>query len=356
MDPVFAQRRQRLVGQVSDRDLDAVLITNLVDVRYFTGFTGSNAVLLVVLDGETLIATDGRYRDQVSAEVPDLRAVVGNKLVPTLLEDSSLQHVAFQADHTTVADFDDWRALGPSFHRLGDTVRELRAVKDNTEIAALRKACRISDDGLAALLPMIAVGQTERHVARTLENLMLDLGADAISFDTIVASGPNSAIPHHEPTDRQLTAGDLLKIDFGALSDGYHADITRTFCVSAAPQPWQQEIYLAVAAAQAAGIDALGPGVSGVDVDAAARAVLAAAGLDEYFSHGLGHGVGLEIHEAPYLGSTSTDTLATGVPVTVEPGIYLPGRGGVRIEDTLVVRHSGPESLTTTTRELLVVG
>jgi len=341
---------------VTGRDLDAVLVTNLVDVRYFTGFTGSNAALLVVLDGESLVATDGRYRDQVRTEAPDLRAVVGNKLVPCLLEGGELQQVAFQADHTTVEEFDDWRTLGPSFHRLGDTVRNLRAVKDDTEIAALRKACRISDDALAALLPTIAVGQTERQVARTLENLMLDLGADAISFETIVASGPNSAIPHHDPTDRQLTAGDLLKIDFGALSDGYHADITRTFCVSAAPQPWQQEIYLAVAAAQAAGIAALGPGVSGVDADAAARGVLRAAGLDEYFSHGLGHGVGLEIHEAPYLGATSTDTLASGVPVTVEPGIYLPGRGGVRIEDTLVVRHSGPESLTTTTRELLVVG
>lgn len=356
MPEVHERRRARLAERLPAVDAEAVLVSHLVDVRYLTGFTGSNAALLLHADGAATIATDGRYQDQVAQQCPDLPAVIGRALVPDLLQGAPVRRVAFQADAVTVADFEAWRTLGPGFVRLGDALRELRQVKDDTEIAALRRACRVSDEALAAVLPQVRVGLTERQVARLLESTMLDLGAEAVSFETIVATGPNSAIPHHEPTDRAIAAGDFLKIDFGALVDGYHADETRTFCVAAAPEPWQQEVYLAVAAAQQAGRDALAPGRSGVEVDDAARTVLRDAGLADHFTHGLGHGVGLEIHEAPFLGATSVDRLASGVPVTVEPGVYLPGRGGVRIEDTLVVRHGRPESLTTTTRELLVIG
>ncbi len=234
--------------------------------------------------------------------------------------------------------------------------RSLRKVKDDYELACLREACAVGDRALAALLPWIGVGRTEREVARRLENLMLDLGGDALSFETIVATGPHSSIPHHQPTLRPVAAGDFLKLDFGAEVAGYHADMTRTLVVGAEPDAWQRETYDLVAAAQAAGRAALAPGVDVADVDRAARSVIEDAGLGDRFPHGLGHGVGLQIHEDPFMGSGGTGTLEAGIPVTVEPGVYHPGRGGVRIEDTLVVTHGVPELLTTTTKELLVVG
>ena len=184
---------------------------------------------------------------------------------------------------------------------------------------------------------------------------MVELGAESLAFPTIVATGPNSAIPHHRPSDREIQRGDLLKIDFGALYQGYHADCTRTFLVGQEPADWQREIFDVVRQAQRAGRHALVPGVEGTDVDAAARSVVVEAGFGEQFPHGLGHGVGLEIHEAPLMGYGSTGRIESGTALTVEPGIYLPGRGGVRIEDTLVVSEGGPELLTTTPKDLLVL-
>jgi Xaa-Pro aminopeptidase len=184
---------------------------------------------------------------------------------------------------------------------------------------------------------------------------MLEAGAEAAAFDSIVAGGPHSAIPHHTPTDRPLEPGDLLKIDFGALHAGYHADETRTFVVGAAAQDWQRDLHALVAQAQRAGCEALAVGASLREVDEAARSVIRDAGHADHFGHGLGHGVGLDIHEVPFLGATADGSLVDRTPVTVEPGVYLPGRGGVRIEDTLVVRTGGPVSLTMTTRELLVL-
>jgi Xaa-Pro aminopeptidase len=187
---------------------------------------------------------------------------------------------------------------------------------------------------------------------------MMDHGAEGVAFDTIVASGPNSAVPHHHPGDRRIEEGDFLKVDFGAVYRGYHADMTRTFVVGVEPADWQIEIYDLVFAAQKAGRQALVPGVDCRDVDAAARSVISAAGYADYFPHGLGHGVGLEVHEDPTIGYRREGKLAARMPVTVEPGVYLPDRGGVRIEDTLVVRDAedgGPELLTITTKELLVL-
>jgi Xaa-Pro dipeptidase len=191
---------------------------------------------------------------------------------------------------------------------------------------------------------------------RRLESLLIDHGGDELSFETIVATGPHSSIPHHQPTDRPIEAGDFLKLDFGAAVNGYHADMTRTLVVGARPQDWQRETYDLVARAQAAGRAALGPGVELAAVDSAARQIIEDAGQGERFPHGLGHGVGLQIHEDPFFAATSTGTLEVGIPVTVEPGVYHPGRGGVRIEDTLVVTREVPELLTTSTKELLVVG
>ncbi len=222
-------------------------------------------------------------------------------------------------------------------------------------MALLRLACEAADAALADLIERggIRPGRTEKQVRNDLEALMLSRGADGASFETIVAAGANSAVPHHRPTDAVLAAGDFVKIDFGALVGGYHSDMTRTF-VLGQPADWQREIYDLVAAAQRAGREALAPGVALCEVDAAARSVIADAGYGDTFSHGLGHGVGLQIHEAPGINAKAAGTLLAGSAVTVEPGVYLPDRGGVRIEDTLVVGNS-PELLTRFPKELQIL-
>jgi Xaa-Pro aminopeptidase len=337
-------------------------VTSLVNVRYLTGFTGSNAALLVTPEG-VLLATDGRYTTQAAAQAPDVELVTDRECALALgarAAKDGIRRLAFEEHQVTVethgrlADVAGKTELVP----LGHAVERLRQVKDEEEIACIREACAISDRALGEMLESILLGRAERHIAQELERRMMDHGAEAIGFDTIVASGPNSAVPHHRPGDRRVDEGDFLKIDFGAVYRGYHADMTRTFVVGVEPADWQIEIYDLVFAAQKAGREALAPGADCRDVDAAARSVIAAAGYGDQFPHGLGHGVGLEIHEDPLLGYAKEGKLTARTPVTVEPGVYLPGRGGVRIEDTLVVRDAvdgGPELLTITTKELLVL-
>ena len=349
-------RRDRLRAVLAEHDLEAALVTSLVNVRYLTGFTGSNAALLLTQD-TAVLATDGRYIAQSAQQSGDLERVIDRQCAAALLP-RAIGRVGFEAHVVTVADHTTLAGLAPEGVDLADmglAVEGLRKIKDETEIAHLREACAIGDRALSRLLPELCPGLTERQIARRLEALMYEEGAHALSFESIVAGGPNSAVPHHEPGDRPVQAGDLLKCDFGAAYEGYHADMTRTFVVGAEPAGWQRDLYDLVRQAQRAGRRALAPGASLPDIDRAARSVIEAAGYGEAFSHGLGHGVGLEIHEAPLIGYAATGTLDASTPVTVEPGVYLPGRGGVRIEDTLVVRPQGPELLTTSTKELLVV-
>lgn len=355
-----ATRRDRLRERMAAHDCTALLITDLSDVRYFCGFSGSNAAMVVTVD-EALLATDGRYVTQAGNEAPDVELVVTRNLVVELLmavRDRGISHVGFDAAALTVA---AWRRAGddvPGIELLPVKVAasSLRQVKDPAEIEALTEACEISTRALGWLLEDLRPGMPEIEIARRLELLMGLEGAPDRSFDSIVAGGPHSAIPHHQPTMRPIAAGDLLKIDFGAMYDGYHADCTRTFVVAAEPQDWQLQIHDVVARAQQAGIDALAPGVLTSAVDRAARSVIEEAGLADFFGHGLGHGVGLDIHEVPFLGPTSPNTVEAGVPLTVEPGIYLPDRGGVRIEDTMLVLETGVQILTDFPRELTRVG
>ena len=353
-------RRDELRQVLVDRELSAVLISNLINIRYLSGFTGSNGALLVDVGGDDRFATDGRYTDQAAAQAPDLAITTAPRPVDALVSlaaEHSLPTLALETHDLTADARDEITAALPGTITvsLGRVVEELRVVKDDSEIDALRAACQISVRALEELQQGEFVGRTEQEIARDLEWRMFALGAEALAFETIVAAGPNSAIPHHEPTGREVGTGDLLKIDFGARFAGYHADCTRTMVIHDQPADWQREIYDLVASAQAAGRHALAPGVDRVEVDSAARSVIDAAGYGDHFVHGLGHGVGLEIHEDPYFSPRSTGKLLSRTPVTVEPGVYLPDRGGVRIEDTLVVADS-PELLTTTTRELLVVG
>jgi Xaa-Pro aminopeptidase len=359
-----AARRDALRAVAAERGLDGVLVTHLLNVRYLTGFTGSNGALLVRTDGADLFGTDGRYTTQAAAQVPDVEVLVDRATVAGLAR-AAVQRgtgrLGYESHDLTV---DGLAALqkvladagGAELTSVRRAVEAQRAIKDDDEIESLRRACAVADQALAELAVEGALrpGRTELQVGRELDARMLTLGAEAVSFETIVATGANSAIPHHRPDATELRDGDFLKLDFGATVDGYHSDMTRTVVLGHASD-WQREIYELVAAAQAAGRAALAVGADVVAVDAASRRVIADAGHGDHFTHGLGHGVGLEIHEAPGIGPLGAGTLAAGMAVTVEPGVYLPGHGGVRIEDTLVVTDDAPELLTLTSKELLVL-
>jgi Xaa-Pro aminopeptidase len=377
MPPVHAARRERAQQKIAELGADAALITSLPNVRYLTGMVSSNAALLLPAAGPGVLATDSRYAEAAARDCPDLALVVDRVIEPALASLAAtrgLGTVAYEAQEMTVERHAQLAALdgGPALVPLGRVVEELRMVKDEAEIALLARACAITGEAFSAVLPKVTAGRTEREFAVLLERAMIDLGAEALAFDTIVASGPNGAIPHHVPGDRAFAAGDLITVDCGARYGGYHADMTRTVALGE-PAAWQREIYELVATAQRAGVEAATAGADVRTVDAAARDLIAAAGHGDHFGHGLGHGVGLEVHEAPTISCGRTGTLGDRVPVTVEPGIYLPGRGGVRIEDTLVVRSRGDlggsspradtdagaagsrQMLTTTTRDLLVL-
>lgn len=368
MPQTHPDRRARLGALVAARDADAALITSLVNVRYLTGLASSNAALLVRADGTAVLATDGRYAGTAMWVCPELECVVERDTASALAA-RAVGRLAFEAHAMTVERYDALTAApgdaspaapgalaagGVEPVRLGHAVEELRTVKDDEEIACLREACAITDRAFDAVLRVIRPGMTEREIAIALDRAMVDLGAEQPAFATIVASGPNGAIPHHVPSQRPIEAGDLVTMDFGACYEGYHADMTRTVAVGPAGS-WEREIYELVAQAQRTGVGAARPDAAVMAVDAAARHVIEAAGYGDDFPHGLGHGVGLEIHEAPLMGCDKTGKLMDRVPVTVEPGVYVAGRGGVRIEDTLVVRADGPELLTKTTKELLVI-
>ncbi len=367
-----AERRDRLRRVAGERGLDAVLVTNLLNVRYLTGFTGSNGVLLVGASGADLLGTDGRYTTQAATQVPDVEVLVDRSTVAGIAREAVRRgagRLGYESHDLTVdglaqlervlADAADGGTV-PGLASVRRAVEAQRAIKDDDEIESLRRACAVADQALAELAAEGALrpGRTELQVGRELDARMLGLGAEAPSFETIVAAGANSAIPHHRPDATELRDGDFLKLDFGATVDGYHSDMTRTVVLGGrrgVAADWQREIYELVAAAQAAGRAALAVGADVVAVDAASRDLIAEAGHGEHFSHGLGHGVGLEIHEAPGIGPLGAGTLAAGMAVTVEPGVYLPGHGGVRIEDTLIVTDDAPELLTLTSKELLVL-
>lgn len=363
--PDHAARRAALRDLLVENGVDALLVTDLVNIRYLTGFTGSNAALLVyawdTAEDRTVICTDGRYLTQVGEQVPDLRAEIARASARRIVElagEWQTGRVGYESHVVTVDEHRGFVEQGTGLELVAvpGLVEQLRMVKDDYEVEQLRAACAAGDAALAALIEhgKLRPGRTERQVARDLEWLMFEHGGQAVAFETIVAAGANSAVPHHRPTDTVLASGDFVKLDFGAVVNGYHSDMTRTL-VLGAPDEWQREVYALVRESQRAGRKALKPGAGCAEVDAAARGVIEAAGHGELFLHGLGHGVGLRIHEAPGLAKTGTGTLFDGVAVTVEPGVYFPGRGGVRIEDTLVVREGGPELLTLTSKDLIVV-
>jgi Xaa-Pro aminopeptidase len=360
MPEIHAARRARAQELIRESEADAVLITVKENVRYLTGLASSNAALLLPADGDALLATDSRYTGAARRDAPDLELLEDRFIEGKLATEASrrgIRRLAFEAHEMTVERHGELtaRAEGVATVPFGRKIESLRMVKDADELEKIEVACRLSDEALAEVLPQIRAGMSERMLATLLDHTMALLGAERPAFDTIVAAGDNGAIPHHAPTERELAPGDLVTMDFGALYAGYHADMTRTVAIGSVAG-WQRDIYDLVALAQEAGVAMLEDGVEAGAVDAAARDVIEAAGHAAHFQHGLGHGVGLEIHEAPMLGYGRTGKLTDRVPVTVEPGVYLPGMGGVRIEDVLVVATGDrARFLTSTTRELLVL-
>jgi Xaa-Pro dipeptidase len=338
-------RRTRLASRLAELGADAFLITRLPNVRYLTGFTGSNGQVLLTPDGSAFF-TDGRYTEQARHEVPDLERVtyLDGFLEPVVLAAGRLGvgRLGFESEGVTFRTYEDLRAAakGMELVPVGGEVERQRWVKEADELAALDRAQAATDDAFDAIVGRLRAGVTERELAFELEAEMRRAGAERSAFDTIVAFGQNAAEPHHEPTGRPLSLGDVVKMDFGALVDGYHADMTRTVAFGEPPGELR-DVHDLVRTAQQAGIEAVRVGATGAEVDAAARSVIEDAGHGEHFTHGLGHGVGLEIHEGPRLRRGSDDALPAGAVVTVEPGVYLPGVGGVRIEDMVEVTADG---------------
>lgn len=356
----MSERVQRLVGRVERAGLDAVVVSHLVNVRYLTGYTGSNGLAVVGPDLRVFL-TDFRYAEQAAEQVErsfDRQIVSLNLLeaVRDVLGAGELR-VGFEEEHVSV------KAHAGLVERLGERVEligvsgmveDLRAVKDEAEVARIAAAAELADAAVRRIVGEGLAGRTEREVAMALEQDMRRRGALRPSFDTIVAAGPHGALPHASPRDIEIRTGDLVVVDWGAELDGYCSDCTRTYAVGE-PSDEARHIYELVLEAQVTGLHAVHTGISGRDADAAARTVIERAGHGEHFGHGLGHGVGIEIHEAPRLSQRSEDDLRSGQIVTVEPGVYLPGRFGVRIEDLVVVGDDGARVLTGLSKDLTVI-
>lgn len=348
-----ASRAGRVRSAMAEQGCDALVVSDLTNVRYLTGFTGSAGVLVVRAD-DLVLVTDGRYQEQAALQLAaagvEADLAITRDTVPQLAAAlGGAGRIGLEADHVTWDAQRRWaEALPGTLVPTVGLVLGLRSVKDDGEVDRLEHAAAIADGALAAVRSGLLDRPTERELARALETAMAERGADGPSFETIVASGPNAARPHARPTDRAIGAGpegELVVIDFGALSDGYHSDMTRTFIVGE-PSPVQERMVDVVARAQAAGIAAVRAGVPARAVDAACREVIDDAGWSDAFVHGTGHGIGLVIHEEPRLSPESTSLLAPGHCVTVEPGVYLPDHGGVRIEDSVVVTAAGCRALT----------
>lgn len=332
-----------------------MLVIKPVNLRWLTGFTGSNGQLVISSDGDLTLLTDGRYRDQAAQELAasgvDAEVIITRTPDEVVADRFGLGTLGVESHHLTV---DGLRALtrclrdsDVSIIEIGSVIDELRQTKDDGEIARLEAAAAIADAALEQHeREILDGGLSERSLARSLEAAMYDLGADGLSFDTIVASGENSARPHARPSPRQITPGDLVVIDFGASVDGYGSDMTRTLVCGGQPTVEQQALYDSVRRAQELGCEAVRAGVEQRAVDDACREALTADGHGEFFVHGTGHGIGLEIHEQPILSQRSLGILAAHLVVTVEPGVYLPDRGGVRIEDSVVVADDGCTPIT----------
>jgi len=355
-------RLNKLRRRLAENDLDAFLVSNSVNERYLSGFTGAEGdAWLLISQDSAWIATDFRYYEQAERECPDFELVRittrFEDVLPEMLQRVGGRRIGYEADHVTVAQFERWLQPLSEYEWVAtrEWVKGLRAVKEAEEVAAMRKAVALADEALAYGLQQVRPGMSERELAWFIEAYMRTHGAEKVSFDLIVAAGPNGAMAHYRPGDVPLPAGQPIVIDIGAQVNGYCSDLTRTICLGEPAEPelfW--EVYNTVLAAQQKAEAEIRAGMTAVEADAIARQVIVDAGFGEQFGHGLGHGVGLEVHEKPKVSYVSEDTLTVGNLFTVEPGIYISGWGGVRIEDIALLTEEGVEVLTQSPKEPIV--
>lgn len=363
-----AQRRERLIRQLADEGIDALMIGNPVNVTYLTGFTGDSTVLLLHRDGLVLVS-DSRYTGQLAEECPGLSVHIRpatQKLpqaVAEVLKGFGIRSVGFESGAVTVAEFEQLRQLAPSLDWKGETdrVERLRTVKDDSELVEIRKAIDVAERVFLAFRSLLRPEDTEKDLCDALEHYARRAGGSGTAFPPIVAVGERAALPHAPPTGRTVASGEWLLVDWGVTAPLYKSDLTRVLIsrktslfsrtASAATAKFH-EVYAVVLRAQETALRAVRPGVSTSTIDAAARAVIAEAGYGDYFGHGLGHGLGLQIHEPPWLRPNVDTPLEVGMVFTIEPGIYLPDLGGVRIEDDVLVTPDGVERLTHLPRDL----
>ncbi|KKM11742.1 hypothetical protein SY88_06895 [Clostridiales bacterium PH28_bin88] len=356
---MHGERLGKLRHAMAGADVEALLVSKPENRAYMSGFTGS-AGFLVITPEKAFLVTDFRYVEQAEAQAPDFQVVRhGSQVFATLQElvaGERVSRLSFEKNHLSYHQYTvltDTLA-GVQLVPIQGLVERLRQIKDEVEIQQLREAVRLSDEAFRHVLPLIRPGVREVEIAAELEYFMRKSGAEKPAFDTVVASGPRGALPHGVASERRLAAGDLVVMDFGAVYRGYHSDVTRTVVVGD-PTGEQRRVYELVLKAQLEAIAAVRPGLTGAQVDAVARDIIEAGGHGSDFGHSLGHGVGLAIHEEPRLAAGVDTVLEPGMTVTVEPGIYLAQWGGVRIEDTVVVRPGGCEVLTGVSKELLVI-
>ncbi len=346
-----ADRLARLRAKIAENNLDAILISSDENRAYFSGFRGSAGYLWITAD-DAMLATDFRYTEQAGVQAPDYRIVRIGTGTPWWRDAAAgAGRIGFEDQSATVALYNTLRDqlkeldAPPELVPVGAMPSQLRAVKDPQELELLVRAIELADEAIETVGASLRPGMTERDVSWRLERTMRELGADGISFDTIVASGPNGAKAHHKPTDRQLEAGDGVVIDMGALYEGYCSDITRTFVLGRASEQFRT-VYDIVLAAQETAEATATAGMTGAEVDGLARSVIEEAGYGDHFGHSLGHGIGLAVHEMPGVGPSSPGVIEDGMVFSVEPGIYLTGWGGVRIEDLVVMENGRPRVLT----------
>ena len=347
-------RLTKLREKLEEQELDAILVSTPENRRYVSGFTGSAGYPVIFRD-DAILATDFRYVEQAGNQAPDFEVLkIGSdwSWFLELMKERKLKKVGFESQHMTVSTFkqvtEAIKELSakerPALVATSGIVESLRIVKDPEELSLLQKAIDVADAAMEAVTPTIQSGDTEQEISWRLEKTMRELGADSLSFDTIVAAGPNGAMPHHRPSDRPIASGEPIVIDMGAKVSGYCSDITRTVCVGE-PDETFRRIYDTVLGAQLTAIATVRAGMSGGDADELSRTVISEAGHGEDFGHSLGHGVGLAVHEYPRVGPKSENELEEGMVFTVEPGIYLSGWGGVRIEDVVLLEHDGARVL-----------
>lgn len=346
-------RVKRVQKSLKARGIDAFLVTHLKNVRYLSGFTGSSGFLLLTPE-RAFFVTDFRYQEQAAQEVGAAEVIIerGKRtvLIRKLVRKLGIRRLGFEFS-VSYAFFDQLKTCGAEAVPLKEAVERLRVLKDVEEIAAIRRAVVRAEDAYRAVRPRIRSGVREIEIARRLDEALRKQGCRHAAFDIIVASGPNSSMPHAQPSDRKIAAGDLVIVDWGGEADGYYSDMTRTVLIPGQADPKKREIYDIVNGAREKAIGAVKVGIKTQEIDSVARTIIKHAGYGDHFGHSLGHGIGLDVHEYPYVSWTRGERVRNGMLFTIEPGIYVPGLGGVRIEDVILVRDGSVSILTNLSRE-----